>query len=278
MLRLVTKKAIQHDDNSNLFLKEKKPLLNQRITQQCLSVAGFVGAVALWQILSLRFPPIILPSPWIVIGNLVQGFLSGYYLPHLAVTLEEILLGFIIGSLIGIGVGAVLARSPILRNIFNPFIVISQAVPKVALAPLFIIWLGFGILPKVTIAAVITFFPLLENTITGLNSVDQDTIDLLRTYRASGIQVMLKLRIPHALPFIFSGLRVAGILSVIGAIIGEYVGASKGLGAVIVAAQGMADTSLMFAIFVILTLLGIGLYRLIESLEAVALRRRGVGE
>jgi NitT/TauT family transport system permease protein len=160
--------------------------------------------------------------------------------------------------------------------VLNPYIIASQAMPKLALAPIFVMWFGFGILPKVIIAALIAFFPLFENTITGLNEVDPDKVELFRSLNATPWQVFAKLRLPNAVPFLFAGLRVAVVLSVVGAIVGEYVGANRGLGALIIASQGTMDTPLMFAVFVVLTVLGYALYRGMEGLERLCLRWRFV--
>jgi NitT/TauT family transport system permease protein len=146
--------------------------------------------------------------------------------------------------------------------------------PKLALAPLFVIWFGLGILPKALIAALIAFFPLFENTLTGLREVDAEAVELFRMLGASRWQFFVKLRLPHAVPYLFAGLRVAIVLSVVGAVVGEYIGASKGLGALIIASQGMMDTALMFAVFVLLTALGMVLYHLVGLCERWVLARR----
>jgi NitT/TauT family transport system permease protein len=190
------------------------------------------------------------------------------------ITLCEILLGFLGGSLLGSTLGALVAMSPVVQRVLQPYIIASQAMPKLALAPLFILWCGFGIFPKALIAALIAFFPLFENTLTGLRQVDADSVDLFRMLGASRWHLFLKLRLPHAVPYLFAGLRVAMVLSVVGAVVGEYVGASKGLGALIVASQGMMDTTLMFAVFVVLTVLGIMLYQLVVWCERLVLARR----
>jgi NitT/TauT family transport system permease protein len=153
-----------------------------------------------------------------------------------------------------------------------PYVVASQVVPKLALAPLFIVWFGFGTFPTVVITALICFFPLLENTLTALGQVDAQRLELFRMLRASRWQVLLQLKIPAGLPTIMAGLRVAVVLALVGAVVGEFVGGSKGLGALIIAAQGMMDTSLMFAVLVLITAIGLAFYQLTLALERYLLR------
>jgi NitT/TauT family transport system permease protein len=221
-----------------------------------------------------RLPPLVLPSPMAVAMTLMQNLRDGFLWPHLWVTVQEILLGFVGGSLLGIGLGSVVAVSPSAQQVLKPYIIASQAMPKLALAPLFVIWFGLGILPKALIAALIAFFPLFENTLTGLREVEAEAVELFRILGASRWHLFLKLRLPHAVPYLFAGLRVAIVLSVVGAVVGEYIGASKGLGALIIASQGMMDTALMFAVFVVLTVLGIVLYQLVGLCERWVLARR----
>lgn len=221
-----------------------------------------------------RLSPLVLPLPTAVAHTLLLNLWDGFLWPHLWVTLSAILLGFVGGSVLGVGLGALVAMLPRTQRILQPYIIASQAMPKLALAPLFVIWFGFGIFPKALIAALIAFFPLFENTLTGLSNAPADSLELFRVLGASRWQVFLKLRLPYAVPYLFAGLRVAIVLSVVGAVVGEYVGASKGLGALIIASQGMMDTTLMFAVFLLLTLLGIMLYQVVVCCERMVLARR----
>ena len=229
----------------------------------------FVAFLLLWAgfVKAMGLSNLVLPTPLAVWDALVEGLASGLLWGHLWVTLQEIVLGFLAGSCIGVGIGTLIAHSEIAGRVLGPYLVASQAMPKLALAPIFVLWFGFGILPKVVIAALICFFPLLENTITGLNEIEATKLDLFRMMTASAWQTFTKLRVPHALPFIFAGLRVAIVLSVVGAIVGEYVGANRGLGALIIVTQGNFDTPLMFAVFVLLTVVGTLLYKGMEVLE-----------
>jgi NitT/TauT family transport system permease protein len=234
-----------------------------------LTIAVFIGILFVWwAYVRLRgLSPLVLPTPYAVWDALVENTASGLLVMHMWVTLTEILLGFLLGSVIGIVLGTVTAQSPLMRTILNPYILASQAMPKLALAPIMVIWLGFGIAPKVVITALICFFPLLENTIIGLTSVNPYQVELFQVLTADRWQTFFKLRIPNALPIIFAGLRIAITLAVVGAVVGEYVGANRGLGALIIATQGSFDTPLMFAVFAYLTAIGIILYKIMELME-----------
>ncbi|MBI4573396.1 MAG: ABC transporter permease [candidate division NC10 bacterium] len=229
-----------------------------------------------WEIIvRLRgIPPLIVPAPTVVWESLLTHTRSGFLIRHLGVTLAEILLGFAAGGLFGIGLGMGVALSPLLRGVLHPYVIASQAMPKLALAPIFVMWFGFGLLPKVIITALIAFFPLFENTVTGLNEVDRDARELFRALGASPWQTLRWLRLPNAAPYIVAGLRVAMVLSIVGAVVAEYVGANRGLGALIISSQGMLDTPLMFAVFVVLLVLGVVLYQVVVLLERACLARR----
>lgn len=240
------------------------------------SVLLFIAFTGGWVALSSNVSEIVFPHPWRVMEALYGSAMNGELWKNTRITLIEILLGFVLGGFLGIGCGALLAHSVRARNMLMPYLITSQAVPKFALAPIFVIWFGFGIIPKVIITALIAFFPLLENTIVGLNSYDKDALKLLHSLKASRLQIFMKLRFPTALPYIFAGLRVAMVFSIVGAIVAEYVGANVGLGAMIIVTQGTLDTPLMFGVFVVTTLLGLVLYQLVVWAEMIILRGRSV--
>lgn len=241
-----------------------------------LSLALFALALAAWEaLIRLRgLPPLVLPGPALVAREVVAQVVSGGIWPHLWVTLTEVLLGFLLGSVLGIGLGATVAHSASIGGVLRPYVVASQAMPKLAMAPILVVWFGFDLTPKVVIAALISFFPLFENVLAGLQAVGQDELELFRSLQASRWQTFVKLRLPSAVPFVVAGLRVALVLSLVGAVVAEFVGANKGLGALIVTAQGTMNTPLMFAIFVVLTVLGIVLSGLADLVERLALRWR----
>jgi NitT/TauT family transport system permease protein len=236
----------------------------------------FVALVAGWEIAvrARGIPPLVLPAPSVVWASLLANTANGLLLRHLGVTLAEILLGFAGGGVLGIGLGIAVALSPTVRRTLHPYLIASQAMPKLALAPIFVMWFGFGILPKVLITALIAFFPLFENAVTGLSEVDAEALELFLALRATRWQTLRWLRLPNAVPYIAAGLRTALILSIVGAVVAEYVGANRGLGALIISAQGMMDTPLMFAVFVLLVVVGVLLYEGITLLEAKCLARR----
>ena len=241
-----------------------------------LSCLLLVILVAGWElIVRVRaIPPLVIPAPTVVGESLMAHIRNGFLFTHLGVTLSEILLGFLAGSLFGVGLGICVALSPLLRGVLQPYLIASQAMPKLALAPIFVMWFGYGILPKVLITALISFFPLFENSVAGLNEVDRDALELFRALRATPWQTLCWLRLPNAVPFVVAGLKVAMVLSIVGAVVAEYVGANRGLGALIISSQGMMDTPLMFAVFVVLILLGVVLYEIVVLLERACLRRR----
>jgi NitT/TauT family transport system permease protein len=219
-----------------------------------------------------HFSALVLPAPSVVVAALWRGLVSGYLLVHLGQTVLELALGLLSGCVLGFVSGILMAESAVLRRILMPYVVTSQVVPKLALAPLFIVWFGFGTLPIVVMTALICFFPLLENTLTSFQQVDLDRLELFRMLGATRWQTLWRLKIPAGLPVILAGLRVATVLALVGAVVGEFIGASKGLGALIIAAQGSMDTPLMFAVLLLITLLGLALYRLTIALEQWLLR------
>lgn len=232
-----------------------------------LLIAGFFLLVmALWHfsVQLLQVSPIILPGPLPVFQAFVDGLQSGEFWPHIQVTLYEIVAGFVLGSLAGFLFGVLIGQSKLMEAVLYPYIVAFQTMPKVAIAPLFVVWFGFGVTSKIIITAAIVFFPLLANTIVGLRSVPQDQIDLFRSATASSWQILWQLRLPHALPYVFAGLDIGIVLAVIGAIVGEFVGAQAGLGYLILQRNFSMDTAGVFAILLVLSLIGIALHALMK--------------
>ena len=240
----------------------KNPFSNfesQKILGQFLVIVTPFLFILVWHLIAAGTTPLILPGPKDVFMRLFSYFVSGRVWPHLFMTTQEILAGFVLGSVLGLGFGTLISESVIARKVIMPYIIVTQALPKFALAPMLVIWFGFGMAPKVIIAALIAFFPLVENTYMGLTTTPGSQLELFRALRASRITTLLKLRVPHAIPAIFSGFRVALMLSLVGAVVAEYVGANQGLGALIIVSQGTLDTELMFVAFVVLTVLGLSL-------------------
>ena len=244
--------------------------MRERLASALLLVA-LLGAWEAWCRLG-NVPALIVPAPSSVFATLWGEIASGRLFPHLAVTATEMTLGLALGSVIGLGAGTLLAEADFLRRLLHPYIVASQVVPKLALGPLFIIWFGFGLTPTVVITALICFFPLMENTLTGLSRVDPSRRELFRMLGASRLQTLLRLTLPSALPVILAGFRVAVVLALVGAVVGEFIGGRAGLGASIIAAQSVMDSSLMFALFIVITLLGMAFYQAALLLERLLLR------
>jgi len=229
-----------------------------------LSLALFVALLALWEgfVRLTGISPLVIPAPSAVLIVLWEGLTVGFLWPHIWVTAVETLLGFALGCAIGFVAGVLLGEVDFLRRLLWPYVLASQVVPKLALGPIFIVWFGFGMTSTIVITALICFFPLLENTLTGLQSVPPEKRDLFRMLGASRRQTLLRLKIPSGLPVIMAGVRVAIVLALVGAVVGEFIGGDAGLGASIIAAQGMMDSTLMFALFIVITALGMLFYQL----------------
>ncbi|MGG3928714.1 ABC transporter permease [Metabacillus fastidiosus] len=238
-----------------------------------ISFLLFIMLLAGWEAIAKTMSELVLPAPSVIFMTLYEGMLDGYFLPHIIRTLSEVLLGLILGSLFGFIVGILMGELTFLRKLLFPYVIASQAVPKLALAPLFILWFGFGMTSKVVITALICFFPLLENTVTAIQFTDRQKIELFRVLDATRFQTLIRLKIPAGLPSIMAGFRVAVVMAVVGAVVGEFIGGSEGLGAMIIASQGMMDTPLMFAILTLLTVIGMGLYQLVLLIEKKLLKR-----
>ena len=230
-----------------------------------LRLAFLAALIGLWELAIGYFdvPAFIVPAPSKIGYALYQGIASGLYLPHLHVTVEETLLGFVAGCALAFVFGSVIAMSRTVEYYLYPLIVMFQAMPKVALVPLILIWFGLGISSKVVSAALVAFFPLMVNTIAGLRSVDEDRVNLMRSLSASRWQIFYMLRLPNAMPYLFAGLEIAMIFALIGAIVAELISAEKGLGRLMSSMSFSMDVAGQFSILVILAILGLVLSGLI---------------
>jgi NitT/TauT family transport system permease protein len=232
----------------------------------------FVGLLAAWQIavVALEIPRFLLPGPIEIVEEMVEQ--ADLLWTHGLVTLGEVVAGFGLSVAIGIPLAVLISYSRVFERTIYPLLVSSQTIPKVAIAPLFIVWFGFGITPKILITFLIAFFPIVIDTVVGLRSTPQEMFYLVRSMGASAWQTFWKIRFPNALPSIFGGLKVAITLAVVGAIVGEFVGADQGLGYLIQIANGNLDTRLLMASIVVLALVGIGLFLVIEWIERLVSR------
>jgi NitT/TauT family transport system permease protein len=238
--------------------------------------AAFVVAVALWKaiVVVAGYPPFILPPPESVATRFLRAWTDGTIAPHFVTTLEEVILGFVVGAGLAVAIGYGLARSSLVERLLSPYLVAAQATPILALAPLLALWFGAGLVSKVVICALIVFFPVAVSTMVGIRSVDAGLLELARSLRATRRQVLTTLEIPAALPSILGGMRVGVTLAVVGAIVGEWAGADRGLGVLVNLARGsLFDIPLMFATLLTIALLGVTLYALVVLTE-----RRLVGE
>lgn len=213
-------------------------------------------------------PAIILPAPAQVISSTVE--LRAHLFKQAAVTLNETLQGFGLACAAGIALGLAIASSWVVERALYPLLAALNAIPKPALAPLLIVWLGFGTLPKAVMAFLVCFFPIVLATATGLTSTPSEMTDLARSLSASRWQTFIKIRFPAALPQIFVGLKIAMPLAVIGAVIGEFVGGSTGLGSVITQSGATADTAVAFAAIVLLSIMSVALFYLLIAIERLA--------
>jgi NitT/TauT family transport system permease protein len=227
-----------------------------------LSASTLVSFVVLWEVTVrlLGVPEIVLPPPTSVLAALYSIIVSGAVFVHLGITLTEILLGFAIGAVAAFVLGSLIALFRVVDRMLYPYMIAVQAVPKVALAPLLVIWFGFGLESKILMTAVIAFFPILVNTVVGLRHAEQDRLDLMVALKATRWQTFRFVRLPTALPFIFAGLDVGIVLSVIGAIVGEFVGASGGLGYLLLVYNADLKIAAVFALLIVLAVLGILLH------------------
>ncbi|MFB9837905.1 ABC transporter permease [Actinoallomurus acaciae] len=196
---------------------------------------------------------------------------AGYIGHHTWVTTYETLLGFVIATVVGVLAAVVMVYSSAVERTLYPVLLFAQVIPKVAIAPLLVVWLGFGLAPKVVVAVLIAFFPVVISMVTGLKAVDPEMIQLSATMGAGPMQTFAKIRFPASLPHLFSGLKVAVTLAVTGAVVGEFVGANEGLGYVIQQANGNLDTPMLFAGLLVMSLIGVVLFVLVELAEKLLL-------
>lgn len=243
----------------------------RRVLRQSSTLLAFsLGlAIAVWYLLVRLggFPDFLLPGPGVVAQRGLAAILDGSLLSNSLVTLGEVLLGLALGVSTAAVLGYLLAKSRSLEKLLAPFIVASQSIPVVAIAPLLVIWFGPGLLSKVLICTLIVFFPVLINTVLGLRSVPDDLRDLMRSLQATRRQTFILLEVPSALPVLLGGLRIGATLSVIGAVVGEFVGADQGLGFLINQARGVYDTALVFVAVFTLILMALALYGIVVLLE-----------
>lgn len=235
-----------------------------------VALTSFLIVLVLWEVLVvlLKVRPIMLPPPSVIFRELLSEW--AWYLGHAGYTLTTTLAGFALAVLCGVGIALLLVSSKWFESAIYPLIIAMNSVPKVAVAPLFVIWMGTGAEPKIAIAFLIAIFAVIVDTVHGLRSVPSDVLDLGRVLKGSRLDFFIKVRLPSALPSIITGMKVAISLALIGAIVGEFVSSQHGLGYVILSAQGTFDTPRVFAAIVVLVIMGIALFASLAWLEKVA--------
>jgi NitT/TauT family transport system permease protein len=248
------------------------PAWGARLAPYLYPVVTVLGLIAAWETFTrmARISRLLLPAPSDIAATLVTSL---PLLAHMSViTASEFLLGFGLSVLVGIPLGALLVHARPVELAVYPLLVASQTIPKAAIAPIFVVWLGAGLTSKVLIAFTIAFFPIVIDTAVGLRAAPPEVVNVVRSMGATPLQVFRFVRLPNALPNIFGGLKVASTLAVVGAIVGEFVSAEKGLGYLVLVANGELNTTLVFASVVTLSILGVVFYFLLELVERSVIR------
>lgn len=233
--------------------------MNERLRSVLFPLATFVVLVVLWDaaIRYFKVPNFILPTPAAVLEALQRGYVEGLFWKHFLFTLQSMVCGYLLGCTLAFLLGCLFAESRVVEQMFLPFVVALQSMPKVALAPLIIVWFGFGLESKIVMVALVCFFPMFINTAVGLKQTNPALIDLMRAFSASRWHILTRIKIPSAAGHIFAGLQIAIVLGLIGAVVAEFVSSTRGLGHLISAAAVNLETNTMFAALVSLAVLGI---------------------
>jgi NitT/TauT family transport system permease protein len=237
------------------------------LTEYVVPAVTLVSVLLAWEAATraFRIPRFIVPAPSAIFS---EGWEWRYrFLGHAWVTLYETLGGFALSMLVGVPLAILIVYSPTLKSALYPLIVLAQSVPKIAIAPVLLLMLGHGEIPKVIVAFLVAFFPVVVDTATGLAATPPELLDLSRSYRASAFKTFLKVRLPMAMPFIFAGAKVAITLSVIGAVVGEFVGSDQGLGYLILSATSYWKTELAFSAMILLSVMAIVLFGAVALVE-----------
>jgi NitT/TauT family transport system permease protein len=245
--------------------------LAERAANLALPVLATVVVVALWAAIVRIFeiPDYLLPAPQAVAARIVKEW--SVLWKHGTYTLMSVLTGFAAGVAVGVPLAFAIVLSRSMERVAMPFLVMSQTIPKVAIAPILVVWLGFGILPKIAIVFLISFFPIVVSTVVGLKSVETDMIDLVRSMGARTGKIMLRVRGPSALPQMFAGFKIAVCLAVVGAIVGEFVGSDRGLGFLLLTSTGTLDGPLVWSALFVLVAMGVALFAIVSKLERLTI-------
>ena len=233
--------------------------------------AVLLGLFLLWWALAASgaVQPYLVPSPWRALGVIVDQ--AGYLGHHTWITAYETVVGFAIAIAVGVLAAVVMVYSATVEKSLYPLLLFAQVIPKIAIAPLFVVWLGFGLTPRIVVAVLMAFFPVVISAVTGLKAIDPEMLQLSATMGAGPVRTFWKIRLPAALPHLFAGIKVAATMAVTGAVVGEFVGGSEGLGTVIQQANGNLDTPMLFAGLLVMCLLGVVLFVVVELLDYLVL-------
>lgn len=243
----------------------------QNTMDKYIPLSFILLVIAIWEICVnfLEVPKWILPAPSLVVSTLFSIFATIY--DHILATLLEALLGFTTAILISFIIAFIMDSIPLIRKSLYPILIVSQTIPIISVAPLFIIWFGYGLLPKIIVVQLVCFFPIVISLLGGLASVDEDQINLLKSMGASKVELFKMVKLPASMPSFFSGLKISASYSIMGAIIGEWLGAEKGIGVFMTLAQKSFQTEKVFAAILVITLLSLGVFKIVELAQKIIL-------
>lgn len=235
----------------------------------------FIVVLLIWHfgVVLLGIKEFILPTPWAAVKTLFDPKYRWSF--NFAATFYEVVGGFILSAVVGVVLGVAIVWSEWLKRTILPFLVFVNTLPKIAVAPLFLVWFGYGILPNILIVILISFFPMVINTATGLVAVEEDLLDLVSYLHATKWQKLRLVQLPNSLPYVFSGLKITSTTAVVGAIVGEFIASDKGLGSVIISSQTTLSTPAIFGSLILITIIGMGLFWGVEVLERVLMPWEG---
>lgn len=241
------------------------------IKQNYQSILVIIGFFLFWEVMVriLKTPEFILPTPSSAIAHLIfkQPDANYNWKLHITTTVYEFLISFSVTAVLGVGLAIAIVWSKNIKNIMLPLFLFINSLPIIAIAPIILLWMGYGIKTNILIAFLVSFFPVIINTMTGLDAIEDDLLDLVNYLHATKAQVFLKIRIPNSLPYIFSGLKICSTMSIVGAIVGEFIASDRGLGFIIINSQYTMDTPPVFASLIVISLLGAILYWIIALFE-----------
>lgn len=261
MTASASKASVPQGNSSPAFLRFPVELALSGLIAVTLIIAAEIAARNNW------VTPLVLPAPSQIWAALTDGFASGIYLDNTLSTLWSVVVGFLLGAVVAVVLAGILSSLPFLEKVITPFIVAFQSMPKVAIAPLIIIWFGFGDVSKIVIVLTVCFFPILINSLHGLKVRDRDHYELFKSLGATRWQMFYRLRLPHAVPYIFAGLHIGVIFALIGTVVAEFVGSNTGVGYLMLQAKATFDTPAVYACLLILMLLGMLLHFVMVQIE-----------